>query len=112
MNKHQVNVSSLKVIEIKNLSYFLLKDYSYKDDEYFILNHNSAQDEMLSLEEMLQRMTLIITKLKYIKHEEYIKWPCSHAFVILSHTTLLWAERMVVYIRFFIKQNGSREICG
>ena len=51
---------------------------------------NAAQDEMLSLEEMLQRMTLIIIKLKYSKHEKYIKWPSSHAFFILPHTTLLW----------------------
>ena len=36
MNKHQVNLSSLKVIELTNLSYFLLKDESYRNDEYFI----------------------------------------------------------------------------
>ena len=52
---------------------------------------NAAQDEMLSLEEMLQRMKLIIIKLKYSKHEKYIKWPSNHAFFILPHTTLLWA---------------------
>ena len=32
-----------------------------------------------------------VIKLKYSKHEKYIKWPSSHAFFILPHTTLLWA---------------------
>ena len=36
MSKHQVNLFSLKIRELTNLSYFLLKDESYRNDEYFI----------------------------------------------------------------------------
>ena len=41
-------------------------------------------------------------KIKYSKHEKYIKWPSSHAFFILPHTTLLWAmwTRLLKSLKF------------